>query len=303
MKPDAVVINIGRGPVIDEAAMVRALAAKRIKGAALDVFDTEPLPAGHPFYTLENVLLSPHCADHTPDWMEQAMRFFLEQFERFRNGEPLPERGGKTPRLLRFEQHFERPARPGALEGPRGFPQGKAARDQLLHGNQAVLEQRQGGLEAAAARAHQRDLVDDDGGGIHRHRAVHGGFQNQGAARPGHGGGGAQSFGAAGGVHHPVVGGRGQRAAADFRGHARLRGDPQFLGVPAELMHPVAVGAAAPCAISSPSLPSPSTATVSPARNRHLVQDLAGRGQRLGEYGALRRDRRPAGRAGCAPAG
>jgi phosphoglycerate dehydrogenase-like enzyme len=89
MKPDAVVINVGRGPVIDEAAMVQALSEKRIKGAALDVFDNEPLPEGHPLYKLENVLLSPHCADHTPDWMDRAMRFFLAQFERFRKGEPL----------------------------------------------------------------------------------------------------------------------------------------------------------------------------------------------------------------------
>jgi phosphoglycerate dehydrogenase-like enzyme len=89
MKPNAVVINVGRGPVIDEAAMVRALTEGRIKGAGLDVFEKEPLPEGHPFYGLENVLLSPHCADHTADWQEQAMRFFLEQFERFRTGEPL----------------------------------------------------------------------------------------------------------------------------------------------------------------------------------------------------------------------
>jgi phosphoglycerate dehydrogenase-like enzyme len=89
MRPGAVVINIGRGPVIDEPAMVRALSEKRIRGAALDVFDQEPLPEGHPFYKLDNVLLSPHCADHTPDWTEQAMRFFLTQFERFDRGEVL----------------------------------------------------------------------------------------------------------------------------------------------------------------------------------------------------------------------
>ena len=89
MKPEAVVINVGRGPVIDETAMVRALAAGRIKGAALDVFESEPLTAGHPLYTLPNVLLSPHCADHTPDWLERAMRFFLDNFERFRQGQPL----------------------------------------------------------------------------------------------------------------------------------------------------------------------------------------------------------------------
>jgi phosphoglycerate dehydrogenase-like enzyme len=89
MKSTAVVINVGRGPVIDEEAMLRALTTSRIKGAALDVFEREPLPPGHPFYRLENVLLSPHCADHTADWQDQAMRFFLEQYERFQKGEPL----------------------------------------------------------------------------------------------------------------------------------------------------------------------------------------------------------------------
>jgi phosphoglycerate dehydrogenase-like enzyme len=89
MKPNAVVINVGRGPVIDEAAMVRALSEKRIKGAALDVYDHEPLPQGHPLYLLENVLLSPHCADHTVTWQDDAMRFFVAQFERFRKREPL----------------------------------------------------------------------------------------------------------------------------------------------------------------------------------------------------------------------
>jgi phosphoglycerate dehydrogenase-like enzyme len=89
MKPNAIVINVGRGPVIDEAAMVRALSEKRIKGAALDVFDTEPLPQGHPFYILENVLLSPHCADHTADWLDAAMNFFVANYERYRTGQPL----------------------------------------------------------------------------------------------------------------------------------------------------------------------------------------------------------------------
>jgi phosphoglycerate dehydrogenase-like enzyme len=89
MKREAVLVNVGRGPVVDEAVLTRSLSLGLIKGAALDVFDQEPLPAGHPFYRLENVLLSPHSADHTPDWLEHAMRFFLDQFERFRQGEPL----------------------------------------------------------------------------------------------------------------------------------------------------------------------------------------------------------------------
>jgi phosphoglycerate dehydrogenase-like enzyme len=89
MKPDAVIINVGRGPVIDEAAMVRALAAGKIKGAGLDVFEREPVPSGSALYAMENVLFSPHCADNTPDWLDNAMKFFLAQFDRFRRGEPL----------------------------------------------------------------------------------------------------------------------------------------------------------------------------------------------------------------------
>jgi phosphoglycerate dehydrogenase-like enzyme len=89
MKPTAVVINVGRGPVIDEAAMVRALTEMRIKGAGLDVFEQEPLPPGDPMYRLENVLLSPHCADHTKEWLNRAMRFFLQQYQRFTVGAPL----------------------------------------------------------------------------------------------------------------------------------------------------------------------------------------------------------------------
>jgi phosphoglycerate dehydrogenase-like enzyme len=89
MKPEAVVINVGRGPVVDEGALVRALTQKRIKGAALDVYDCEPLPQGHSLYYLDNVLLSPHCADHTATWLDEAMRFFLTQYERFRKREPL----------------------------------------------------------------------------------------------------------------------------------------------------------------------------------------------------------------------
>jgi phosphoglycerate dehydrogenase-like enzyme len=89
MKKNAVVINLGRGPTINERALIGALSENRIRGAALDVYDQEPLPEGHPFYSMENVLLSPHSADHTPDWLESSMRFFLAQLERFREGRPL----------------------------------------------------------------------------------------------------------------------------------------------------------------------------------------------------------------------
>lgn len=89
MRKNAVLINLGRGPAIDERAMIKALSGNRIRGAALDVFDQEPLPKGHPFYSLENVLLSPHCGDHTPDWLDNAMRFFLVQLGRFQRRETL----------------------------------------------------------------------------------------------------------------------------------------------------------------------------------------------------------------------
>lgn len=89
MKKNPVVINLGRGPTIDERAIISALSTNRIRGAVLDVFDQEPLPEDHPFYRMENVLLSPHCADHTPDWQDNAMQFFLTQLERFRRGESL----------------------------------------------------------------------------------------------------------------------------------------------------------------------------------------------------------------------
>lgn len=89
MRKTATIINVGRGPVINEDALIEALIKGRIKGAALDVFDKEPLPDGHPFYKLVNVLLSPHCADHTAEWLDAAMQFFIEQTKRFRQHQPL----------------------------------------------------------------------------------------------------------------------------------------------------------------------------------------------------------------------
>jgi phosphoglycerate dehydrogenase-like enzyme len=89
MKSTAVVINVGRGAVIDEEAMVRALNEKRIRGAGLDVFEREPLPKESALYGMENVLLSPHCADNIAGWTDDAMQFFLEQYARFEKNEPL----------------------------------------------------------------------------------------------------------------------------------------------------------------------------------------------------------------------
>lgn len=89
MKPTGVFMNIGRGPVVDQAALVRALQEKKIKGAALDVFEKEPIPEGDPAYKLDNLLLSPHTADRTKEWLNNAMRFFLKQYGRYKGGERL----------------------------------------------------------------------------------------------------------------------------------------------------------------------------------------------------------------------
>jgi phosphoglycerate dehydrogenase-like enzyme len=89
MKPTGVLVNVGRGAVIDEQALVDALQRRAIRGAALDVFTQEPLPAGHPFWAMEQVLMSPHTADHTATWIDDAMRFFVANLERFTRGEGL----------------------------------------------------------------------------------------------------------------------------------------------------------------------------------------------------------------------
>jgi len=91
MKPTAIVINVGRGPVIDEAALIRALQNKVIAGAALDVFEAEPLLESSPLWDMDNVLISPHCTDRTenPDWLDLSMRLFVANFHRYQKGEAL----------------------------------------------------------------------------------------------------------------------------------------------------------------------------------------------------------------------
>jgi phosphoglycerate dehydrogenase-like enzyme len=89
MKPNGVIINVGRGAVIDETDLIQALENGRIRGAALDVFAVEPLPGDHSFYRLKNVLLSPHTADHIQDFVNLAVECFLENLKLFRAGQPL----------------------------------------------------------------------------------------------------------------------------------------------------------------------------------------------------------------------
>jgi phosphoglycerate dehydrogenase-like enzyme len=89
MRSDAVLINVSRGQVVDEPALVEALQRNQIRGAALDVFETEPLPAESPLWALDNVLISPHSADHTADAHHRAMTFFIENLRRYQRGESL----------------------------------------------------------------------------------------------------------------------------------------------------------------------------------------------------------------------
>ena len=96
MKESAIIMNVGRGPVIDEAAMTEALRTKRIRGAALDVFEVEPLPADSALWDLDNVFISAHTSDHTKDWLNDAAMFFVEQFARWKNNEPLKNIADKT---------------------------------------------------------------------------------------------------------------------------------------------------------------------------------------------------------------
>jgi phosphoglycerate dehydrogenase-like enzyme len=89
MKPTAWIVNIARGAIVDEQAMVDALGAKRIGGAALDVFTTEPLPKESPLWTLDNVIVTPHQAGSSPRAGERTLALFAENLRRYKAGEPL----------------------------------------------------------------------------------------------------------------------------------------------------------------------------------------------------------------------
>ncbi|MEX2115020.1 MAG: D-2-hydroxyacid dehydrogenase [Pirellulales bacterium] len=89
MKRDAVLINIGRGAIVVLDDLVAALQAGEIAGAALDVFETEPLPAVHPLWSLENVILTPHVAGQSPRIAERHLGVLLENIGQFVRGEAL----------------------------------------------------------------------------------------------------------------------------------------------------------------------------------------------------------------------
>ena len=89
MKPDAYFVNTSRGPIVDEAALIENLRAGRIGGAALDVFDQEPLPKDHPFLGLENVIISPHMAYVTEENLKEFHEQTVEDIAAWLGGQPI----------------------------------------------------------------------------------------------------------------------------------------------------------------------------------------------------------------------
>jgi len=83
MKPTAVLVNVSRGSVIDELALISALAAGKIAGAGLDVFEEEPLPSTSPLWNMDNVIISPHVSGNTARYHEKAAAVFAENLERY----------------------------------------------------------------------------------------------------------------------------------------------------------------------------------------------------------------------------
>lgn len=89
MKSTGRVVNIARGRLLDQDALLRSLKDGRIAGAALDVFEEEPLPADHPFWTMPNVIVSPHTSGSSERSLERSLALFLRNLRRYRDGEPL----------------------------------------------------------------------------------------------------------------------------------------------------------------------------------------------------------------------
>lgn len=96
MKPGAVLINLARGTLVDEAALVRALETRRLRGAMLDVFKTEPLPTEHPLWGLENVLITPHVGGTSAHFWRRETELIVRNISRYQRGDPLENRVDKA---------------------------------------------------------------------------------------------------------------------------------------------------------------------------------------------------------------
>lgn len=88
LKPGAILVNTARGSLVDEATLVEFLRQKKLAGAGLDVFESEPLPASHPLTGLPNVLLTPHAAGMTPEVIQLGLAMAVENIENFLRGTP-----------------------------------------------------------------------------------------------------------------------------------------------------------------------------------------------------------------------
>lgn len=89
MRADGVLINVARGSIVDESALIDALRTRRLRGAALDVFSTEPLPADSPLWSMDNVLILPHVSATTPRFWERELDLILDNLDRYRAGRSL----------------------------------------------------------------------------------------------------------------------------------------------------------------------------------------------------------------------
>ena len=89
MRSSAFLLNVGRGEHIDDTALIRALRSGALAGAALDAFDQEPLPANHPFWSLPNLVLTPHISGYTPNYFQKMLALFEDNLDRFVHGRPL----------------------------------------------------------------------------------------------------------------------------------------------------------------------------------------------------------------------
>jgi phosphoglycerate dehydrogenase-like enzyme len=89
MRRGAYLINVARGAIVQEAALIEALRRGQLRGAALDVFEQEPLPQDSPLWQMEEVLLTPHVSGAAPDYYDRAMPLFCENLRRFVAGQPL----------------------------------------------------------------------------------------------------------------------------------------------------------------------------------------------------------------------
>ena len=87
MKRGAVLIDLSRGGIVRHSALVASLADGTLKGAALDVFETEPLPQDDPLWTMPNVIITPHCSSVYDGWERRSIEMFCDNIDRWRRGE------------------------------------------------------------------------------------------------------------------------------------------------------------------------------------------------------------------------